>query len=276
MLGDALTRAGEESPELIIDFATLTGAARVALGPDLPALFANDEALAGRTARRRRSAAPTRCGACRCGTAMTRCSSRTSPTSPMPPIRRWPARSPPPVPAPLRPRGRAWAHLDTFAWRAARAAGAAQGRRRARPARRLRRARSALRALRRRNDRPERRRLRRIWLIDTKLIPPLPVTLCDATKGVFRPMGDASLTGWMRTLIDYVRSGAPDLTNRQMALLMLVYLTPGPAYGARAGADPRRFEAGRHARLEYAGRPRLSATRTRPGRPPQCVRRPHQ
>ncbi len=46
VLGDALTRAGEESPELIVDFATLTGAARVALGPDLPALFANDEALA--------------------------------------------------------------------------------------------------------------------------------------------------------------------------------------------------------------------------------------
>ena len=41
-------------------------------------------------------------------------------------------------------------------------------------------------------------------------------------------MGDASLTGWMRTLIDYVRSGAADLTNRQMALLLLVYLTPGP------------------------------------------------
>jgi DNA-binding MarR family transcriptional regulator len=32
----------------------------------------------------------------------------------------------------------------------------------------------------------------------------------------------------MHTLIDYVRSGAPDLTNRQMALLMLVYLSPGP------------------------------------------------
>jgi leucyl aminopeptidase len=46
ILGDALTRAAEEVPELIIDFATLTGAARVALGPDLPALFANDEALA--------------------------------------------------------------------------------------------------------------------------------------------------------------------------------------------------------------------------------------
>lgn len=46
ILGDALTRAGELKPELIIDFATLTGAARVALGPDLPALFANDDALA--------------------------------------------------------------------------------------------------------------------------------------------------------------------------------------------------------------------------------------
>ena len=39
VLGDALTRAGEETPELVIDFATLTGAARVALGPDLPALM---------------------------------------------------------------------------------------------------------------------------------------------------------------------------------------------------------------------------------------------
>jgi len=46
ILGDALTRAGEEAPELIVDFATLTGAARVALGPDLPAMFANDDALA--------------------------------------------------------------------------------------------------------------------------------------------------------------------------------------------------------------------------------------
>ncbi len=39
ILGDALTRASEEKPELIIDFATLTGAARVALGPDYPALM---------------------------------------------------------------------------------------------------------------------------------------------------------------------------------------------------------------------------------------------
>jgi leucyl aminopeptidase len=46
ILADALTRAGEEKPGLILDFATLTGAARVALGPDLPALFANDDGVA--------------------------------------------------------------------------------------------------------------------------------------------------------------------------------------------------------------------------------------
>lgn len=39
ILGDALTRASEKEPDFIIDFATLTGAARVAVGPDLPALF---------------------------------------------------------------------------------------------------------------------------------------------------------------------------------------------------------------------------------------------
>lgn len=46
VLADALTRASEGGPELIIDFATLTGAARVALGPDLPALFASCDELA--------------------------------------------------------------------------------------------------------------------------------------------------------------------------------------------------------------------------------------
>jgi len=46
ILGDALVYAGEQSPELLIDFATLTGAARVALGPDLPALYSNDDTLA--------------------------------------------------------------------------------------------------------------------------------------------------------------------------------------------------------------------------------------
>lgn len=46
VLCDALALADEEEPELIIDFATLTGAARVALGPDLPAMFTHDEELA--------------------------------------------------------------------------------------------------------------------------------------------------------------------------------------------------------------------------------------
>jgi leucyl aminopeptidase len=46
VLCDAIALAAEKSPALIIDFATLTGAARVALGPQLPALFANDDALA--------------------------------------------------------------------------------------------------------------------------------------------------------------------------------------------------------------------------------------
>jgi leucyl aminopeptidase len=46
VLCDALTYAAEGKPELLLDFATLTGAARVALGPDLPALYANDDALA--------------------------------------------------------------------------------------------------------------------------------------------------------------------------------------------------------------------------------------
>ncbi len=51
VLGDALSRAGEDEPALIIDFATLTGAARVALGPDLPALFSNDHDLADALSR---------------------------------------------------------------------------------------------------------------------------------------------------------------------------------------------------------------------------------
>ena len=47
VLADALAFAAESTPALMIDFATLTGAARVALGPDLPALFTNDDSLAG-------------------------------------------------------------------------------------------------------------------------------------------------------------------------------------------------------------------------------------
>lgn len=51
ILADALTLADEDAPELLIDFATLTGAARVALGPQLPPAYTDDEALAADLAR---------------------------------------------------------------------------------------------------------------------------------------------------------------------------------------------------------------------------------
>ena len=46
VLADALALADEERPELIVDFATLTGAARVALGPELPPFYTDDDKLA--------------------------------------------------------------------------------------------------------------------------------------------------------------------------------------------------------------------------------------
>jgi leucyl aminopeptidase len=51
ILCDALAFADAEHPDLIVDFATLTGAARVALGPELPALFGNEERLVQELAR---------------------------------------------------------------------------------------------------------------------------------------------------------------------------------------------------------------------------------
>ncbi|HEY5810032.1 MAG TPA: leucyl aminopeptidase family protein [Povalibacter sp.] len=51
ILCDALTLADEDKPDLLIDMATLTGAARVALGPELPALFSSDDALAAEVVR---------------------------------------------------------------------------------------------------------------------------------------------------------------------------------------------------------------------------------
>jgi leucyl aminopeptidase len=51
VLCDALAFADTERPDLLIDFATLTGAARVALGPELPALFGNDEGVVNDLAR---------------------------------------------------------------------------------------------------------------------------------------------------------------------------------------------------------------------------------
>jgi leucyl aminopeptidase len=54
ILADALAYADEEKPDLLIDMGTLTGAARVALGPDLPPFYSNDERLALDVARHAR------------------------------------------------------------------------------------------------------------------------------------------------------------------------------------------------------------------------------
>ena len=51
ILADALAYAAEDNPDLILDFATLTGAARVALGPDLPPFYTDDESLASDIAK---------------------------------------------------------------------------------------------------------------------------------------------------------------------------------------------------------------------------------
>jgi leucyl aminopeptidase len=51
ILADALALADEEKPDLLVDLGTLTGAARVALGPDLPPFYTNDEMLAADVAR---------------------------------------------------------------------------------------------------------------------------------------------------------------------------------------------------------------------------------
>ena len=55
ILADALALADEDRPDLLLDFATLTGAARVALGPDLPPFYTGDDALAADIARHSRS-----------------------------------------------------------------------------------------------------------------------------------------------------------------------------------------------------------------------------
>ena len=79
VLADALSLADEEAPDYLITIATLTGAARVALGPDLPPLYTDDESWRRGCSRAARASA-IRCGACRCGRLTTSCSRATSPT----------------------------------------------------------------------------------------------------------------------------------------------------------------------------------------------------
>ena len=81
VLADALALADEEKPDLLIDLGTLTGAARVALGPDLPPFYTNDETLALDVARCTRKRRTIRCGDCRCGRLTIAGSIPRSPTS---------------------------------------------------------------------------------------------------------------------------------------------------------------------------------------------------
>ena len=76
ILADALALADEEEPDLLLDFATLTGAARVALGPDLPPFYTDDDALAAELAARRRRGRTIRSGGCRSGGPTSACSTR--------------------------------------------------------------------------------------------------------------------------------------------------------------------------------------------------------
>lgn len=72
ILCDALAEAGSEQPAVMLDFATLTGAARVALGTEIPALFCNDDTLAaGLLAAAEREQDPS--GGCRCISPTARC-----------------------------------------------------------------------------------------------------------------------------------------------------------------------------------------------------------
>ena len=94
VLADALALADEEKPDLLVDLGTLTGAARVALGPDLPPFYTNDETLGRDCRARTRRGRTIRCGACRCGRPTIPGWIRKSPTSTTRRPAASPARSP--------------------------------------------------------------------------------------------------------------------------------------------------------------------------------------
>jgi leucyl aminopeptidase len=94
VLADALSLADAEEPDLLIDMATLTGAARVALGPDLPPYYSDDETLAAENRRKRGPRRTIPPGACRSTWAMTAIFRARSRTSTMPRPEGSPARSP--------------------------------------------------------------------------------------------------------------------------------------------------------------------------------------
>ena len=90
VLADALALADEEAPELIVSLATLTGAARVALGPDVPPFFTDDDALAADLAARRGGGRRPALAAAVLGPLRAADRARASPTSTTRPRAAWP------------------------------------------------------------------------------------------------------------------------------------------------------------------------------------------
>ena len=85
VLADALARSAADSPDVLVDVATLTGAQLVALGPRIAAVMSNDDELRGRGGRRRRPGRARPCGRCRCPPSCAKAwipRSRTWPTWP--------------------------------------------------------------------------------------------------------------------------------------------------------------------------------------------------
>ena len=128
ILADALALADEEQPELIADMATLTGAARVALGTEIPPFYTDDDELASALARLRGERERSAVAACRCGGPTTSCSNPRSRTSTTCPPAISPARSRPRCScAASSTAAKAWLHCDIFAWNQTTQAGRPEG-----------------------------------------------------------------------------------------------------------------------------------------------------
>ena len=128
ILADAMALADEEKPELIADMATLTGAARVALGPELPPFYTDDDELAAELARcggqRERSAVADAALAALRPAARFQGGRRQQRV--LRQFRRLDHRRA--VPAPIRRvAAKAWLHCDIYAWNQAAKPGRPEG-----------------------------------------------------------------------------------------------------------------------------------------------------
>ena len=272
ILADALAKAAEAAPDLILDFATLTGAARVALGPDLPALFANDDALAEALLAG--------------GTAVA------DPLWRMPLWKHYDDMLASDVAdlgnvseAPLAgavtaalflqkfvPEGTPWAHLDTFAWRpSAEARTAARAATRSACARPGRCSGPAMA-----DDGSPRFSLLFSNIGETKRLltgssrETSLQSFWSSTRGGTGPQ-ELDEHPDQLCAVGPARSHQPADGAHAAGLSH-----PRSAYGARPCPAARRVEAGDHARLEHARLARLSAARSRRERPAQRLRRADQ